>query len=245
VDELFRAIHSKLTDSSEDFFKEVEKNLKASQIRIVFFLDEAPNELKRLVEFMNTQMGSIDVLLVEAKQYEANGVRVVVPTLFGFTETIRQTKLEASTQQSRQSVAVDWESFKMNAEQRGLDEQTVTAMQKVYDVCISLRANISWGRGTVAGSFSPKWPNLRSTAAPFSIYSDGNLAPRFPEFHKSEVTEAFSAKFGKSLLAGGLELPPDYQNKWFSFKPKEWVPHVDVFIAALRDALGKEVSQPE
>ena len=171
-------------------------------------------------------------------------MRVIVPTLFGFTETIREIKRAASAEQNRKPIATDWESFKMNAEQKGLDEQTVTAMWMVYDACKSLQADISWGNGTVVGSFSPKWPSLRSSAAPFSMYSDGSLAPHFPAFHKSEVAEAFSARFGKSLLAGGLELPPDYQNKWFSFQSKKWVSHVDVFIAALRDVLGKEVSQP-
>src|SRR5665213_786822 len=79
VDELFSAVHSELAEASEDYFKEVEKKLKASEIRIIFFLEQAPPELKRLVEFMNNQMGSIEVLLVEAKQYKANGVHVVVP----------------------------------------------------------------------------------------------------------------------------------------------------------------------
>jgi hypothetical protein len=245
VDELFRAIHSELVDTSEDFFKEVEKKLKDSKIRIVFFLELAPPELKRLVEFMNDQMGSIDVLLVEAKQYEANGVRVVVPTLFGFTEKIRQIKLAASTQQSRQPVAVDWESFKKNAEQRGLQEQAIAAMQKVYEACKSLQADIAWGRGTSTGSFSPKWPRLHSSIAPFSVYSNGKLEPHFCSFQNSVVAKEFSEKFANSLIEGGLELLPRHRDEWCGIEPDKWVPHVEMFIAALRYALGEEVSQPE
>jgi hypothetical protein len=245
VDELFRAVQSELADSSEDFFKEVEKKLKASDIRIVFFLEQAPAELKRLVEFMNNQMGSVDVLLVEARQYEANGVRVVVPTLFGFTEKIRQAKLEVSTQKNRQPVAVDWESFEKNAEQRELGKQIVDAMRKVYETCKSLQADISWGRGTMIGSFSPKWQSLHSTTSPFSICSNGRLDMHFSAFHKSEIAEAFSATFGKSLLAGGWELSPGYQNTYLSIESTKWVPHVDTLITALRDALEKTASQPQ
>jgi len=38
VEEAFRAVQSEIAGSSEDFFKEVERKLKASEIRIVFFL---------------------------------------------------------------------------------------------------------------------------------------------------------------------------------------------------------------
>lgn len=245
VDEAFQALQSEFADSTEDFFKEVERRLKASEIRIVFFLEQAPTELKCLVEFMNNQMGSVDVLLVEARQYEANDVRVVVPTLFGFTEKIRQIKLQVSTQKSRQPVAVDWESFQRNAEQRGLDEHTVDAMQRVYDACKSLGADISWGRGAFIGSFSPKWQSLHSTTAPFSICSNGRLDMQLGSFHGTNLAETFSARFGKTLLDGGLELSSEYQNKYQGLPAEKWTPHVEMFIAALRDALETSVSQPQ
>ena len=80
------------TESMEAFFKKVLDNLKEGQLRIVFFLEEAPSELKSLVEFLNKQMVSSEVLLVEARQYKYDGVTVVVPTLFGYTDQARQIK---------------------------------------------------------------------------------------------------------------------------------------------------------
>jgi hypothetical protein len=237
VEEAFRAIQSEIATSSEDFFKEVERKLKASEIRIVFFREQAPPELKRLVEFMNDQMGSIDVLLVEARQYETNDVRVVVPTLFGFTEKIRQIKLAASTQQNRQPVAIDWDSFKRNAEQKGTEEEIIAAMLKIYDTCKSLDADIAWGRGTATGSFSPKWPSLHSSIAPFSVFSNGKLDTHFSSFHESEVAETFFSRFAAKVTEGGFEFPPGYQNTWLTIQPENWVPHTDAVINALRDAL--------
>ncbi|MGD1108420.1 MAG: hypothetical protein ABR865_15365 [Terracidiphilus sp.] len=215
-DESFRVVQSQFGDSAENFFKEVERKLKASEIRVVFFLEQAPVELKKLVEFMNKQMGAVEVLLVEAKQYSANGFRVVVPTLFGFTEQIREIKREATIRQGRQPVATDWESFQKNAEQRGLEEETISAIRKVYDVCKSLQADIAWGRGTATGSFSPKWPRLHSSIAPFSVYSNGKLEPHFSSFQNSEVAKEFSEEFSAKLIAGGLKLPPKYRDEWFS-----------------------------
>jgi len=244
VDELFSAVHSELAEASEDYFKEVEKKLKASEIRIIFFLEQAPPELKRLVEFMNNQMGSIEVLLVEAKQYKANGVHVVVPTLFGFTESIRQIKRAASTEKSRQPIAVDWESFERNAEQRELDKQTVDAMRKIYETCKSLQADISWGRGTTIGSFSPKWSFLHATTSPFSICSNGRLELHFYAFQNSEIAKKFSSQFAAALTEGGLDFSK-YRDEYFSIEAKKWVPYSDIFISAFEGALGKETFQPE
>ena len=244
VDELFSKVHSELADTSEDFFKEVEKKLKEGDIRIVFFLEQAPSELKRLVEFMNNQMGTIEVLLVEAKQYKANGVHVVVPTLFGFTEKIRQIKLAMSNEKSRQPIAVDWESFEKNAEQRELGEQTVDSMRKIYETCKSLQADISWGRGTTIGSFSPKWSFLHATTSPFSVCSNGRLELHFYAFQNSEIAKKFSSQFAAALSEAGLDFSK-YRDEYFSIEAKKWVPYSDIFISALEGALGKETFQPE
>src|SRR5262249_51814781 len=39
--------------SVDTFFEAVERNLKDGEVRIIFFLEKAPNELKNLVEFLN------------------------------------------------------------------------------------------------------------------------------------------------------------------------------------------------
>lgn len=237
VDASIRALHSRLSDSSDEFFNEVERRLKASEIRIVFFLDEAPPELKRLVEFMNTQMGDVDVLLVEAKQYSGSGVRIVAPTMYGFTERIREIKRAVATEKSTTLAATDWESFKKNAEEKGLEEETICAMRKVYDSCKALQADISWGRGKVTGSFSPVWPSIHSSIAPFSLYANAKLETHLSSFQSTVAAREFSAVFAAKLLAGGLQLPQGYQDTWLSTQPDKWVPHVDVLVNSLKNAL--------
>lgn len=226
-------LQSAFGDSVENFFAEVEKKLKASEIRIIFFLEQAPQELKRLVEFMNSQMGAVDVLLVEAKQYEGNGVRIVVPTVWGFTERIREIKRAASAQQSRLPIATDWQSFGKNAADKGVDEQTIEAMLKIYEACKSLQADISWGRGAKTGSFSPIWPILHSSTAPFSVYSNGKLELHLSSFQNTERSKEFSAAFVAKLHAKGFEVRPDHHNTWYFIQPEDWVPHTDGFVAAL------------
>jgi hypothetical protein len=46
----------------EEFFERVENNLREGQIRLVFFLEEAPQELKSVVDFLNKQMRAVGSL---------------------------------------------------------------------------------------------------------------------------------------------------------------------------------------
>jgi len=191
TEEAFRKLQAEM-DSLDDFFKEVERRLKSGEVRIVFFLEQAPAELKRLVEFLNRQMPLVEVLLVEARQYSSNGLKIVVPTLFGFTEQIRETKRLASAERDRKAVAFSWESFRANAEQKGLDEKIIAGIKKLYDVAQGLRADIVWGRGTMTGSFSPKWPSIHATIAPFSVYANGKLELHLSSFQLPETARAFA-----------------------------------------------------
>ncbi len=237
VEDAFRTLQSVIADSADAFFKEVERHLKTAEVRIVFFLEQAPVELKRLVEFLNAQMASVEVLLVEARQYIANGIRIVVPTVFGFTEQIREIKRAIATDRDRKAVAFDWDSYRANAEQKGLDQQSIAAIQKLYNLCKSLQADISWGRGTVIGSFSPKWPTISSKVAPFSVYANGKLELHLSSFQTAEIAKAFSALLASKISKGGLLLPDDHMATWFSYEAEKWLPHVGSFIEALQGAL--------
>ena len=243
IEETFRKLQSDIADNVDSFFKEVERRLKSGEVRIVFFLEQAPTELKRLVEFLNRQMGSVEVLLIEARQYTGSGVNVVVPTLFGFTEQVREIKRTLSVERGRKAVAIDWESFKVNAEQKGLDELSIAGMRKVYDTCKCLQADIVWGRGTVTGSFSPKWTSISSNVAPFSVYADGKLEPHFSSLNTTEAGRSFGAVLAKHISQGGLTLPNDYLTTWFSYGANDWLPKVDMFVAGLESAIRGQALQ--
>jgi len=54
---------------SDDLWARVHTNLAARRLRLVFVADTIPRELRRIVEFLNEQMGETEVLAVEVKQY--------------------------------------------------------------------------------------------------------------------------------------------------------------------------------
>lgn len=71
----------------ESFWRQVESNLRAGRIRMVFVADRIPKELRRIVEFLNEQMRPAEVLALQVDHYiGGNGTRLLMPELIGQTE---------------------------------------------------------------------------------------------------------------------------------------------------------------
>lgn len=221
--------------TTESFFEKAENNLRNAVVRVVFFLEQAPQELKRLVEFLNSQMISSDVMLVEARQYEKDGFKIVAPRLFGFTEQARRTKeLTSAAARGKQPVATDWNSFSKNALSKGLSESTLASIRSLYDACEALSAEITWGRGVATGSFSPKWAALCENAAPFSVYANGRLEIHFSSLKTSDTAQQIATGLSDEMKAVGFKLPPNYLDAWYSYEDSEWIPLLAGFTNAVR-----------
>ena len=91
----------------EEFWKQVEANLRSGRIRMVFVADSIPKELRRIVEFLNEQMTPAEVLAVEIRNYvSATGERTLVPSLVGATERAQANK--AATRQQTSIPLEEW-----------------------------------------------------------------------------------------------------------------------------------------
>jgi hypothetical protein len=69
----------------QEFWQQVKTNLYAGKIRMLFVADKIPDELKRIVEFLNSQMSPAEVLAVEVRQYTSGSLKTLVPRLIGNT----------------------------------------------------------------------------------------------------------------------------------------------------------------
>ena len=65
------------------FWERVERNLQAKRLRLLFVADTIPDELARVVEFLNEQMPNIEVLAVEIKRYKGEVNETLVPRVIG------------------------------------------------------------------------------------------------------------------------------------------------------------------
>ncbi len=67
----------------DDFWERVATNLAARRLRLLFVADKIPDELARVVEFLNEQMPKIEVLAVEVKQFRGESTQTLVPRVIG------------------------------------------------------------------------------------------------------------------------------------------------------------------
>ena len=67
----------------DGFWDDVATHLAAKRLRLLFVADEIPDELARVVEFLNEQMSNIEVLAVEIKQFRGGSGQILVPRVIG------------------------------------------------------------------------------------------------------------------------------------------------------------------
>jgi hypothetical protein len=80
----------------EEFWRQVDSNMKAGRVKLVFVADNIPRELARIVEFLNDQMRA-DVRAVELRWFSDNaGTTTLSPRIIGETERAAAAKAAAT-----------------------------------------------------------------------------------------------------------------------------------------------------
>ena len=73
------------TEAVDAFWAQVGTNLRAGRPRLIFAADQIPAELRRIVEFLNSQMNPAEVLAVEVRRFVGDGQSTLVPKVIGYT----------------------------------------------------------------------------------------------------------------------------------------------------------------
>lgn len=215
LEEAIRALQPDFGPDVESFLEAVENNLRQGQIRLVFFLEEAPRELKSIVEFLNNQMERSEVLIVEAFQFEKNGVRVVVPALFGYREEARLIK-KAVTVSTRTYNQWDAESFFEDAEKR-LSEADADRIGSLYKfLAQNDQFVMRWGTGKTTGSINVVIPDVSSKSL-ISIRSDGKIVVNFGDFSNDVAENTTQNRLADWAKSVGLTVPEDLDHRYPSY----------------------------
>ena len=85
---------------AETLWQRIKTNLQAGRIRMLFVADRIPAELRRIVEFLNKQMDPVEVLGLELRQFQGDGLRTIVPMLYGQTEKAQQKNPAATVRRN-------------------------------------------------------------------------------------------------------------------------------------------------
>jgi len=224
--------------SLEEFFDQAEVNLREGQVRLVFFLEEAPWELKSIVDFLNKQMERSEVLLVEARQFRTVDSAFVVPTLFGYTEEARLAKSSVRIA-SRRSPRRKWDepSFFADAHSR-LSGSDFAILQGVYSNLPAGVFDVSWGTGAARGSFNIALPSACPRSL-FSFYSDGMLHVNLEWLKGSEAGENLRSRVFEFALKG-LKLPIESDATYPTCPISDWGPKAGLVRAFLTELARSE-----
>lgn len=201
-------------ENADKFWDDVDRNLKTGKIRMVFVADEIPAELRRIVEFLNEQMTSAEVLAIEVKQYVGGGMRTLVPTVIGQTETARIVK-DPSIRSGKQW---DKESFFAELSDRRAPEEAQAA-EGLLDWANRNELRIWWGRGRINGSLFPIYYNDNGKNFLFSVWSNGRVEILFrfmshSPFDDQEKRKELAQRISE---ASGVPIPDDRLSKLPSF----------------------------
>ncbi|MEM9771971.1 MAG: hypothetical protein AAF889_10340 [Cyanobacteria bacterium P01_D01_bin.73] len=179
----------------ERFWQLVKTNLQAGRIRLVLVSDQVPDELSRMIEFLNEQMDPAELVAIEIKQYagqgEDNGLKTLVPRAIGRTAEASKKKSATNLERRRWDEA----SFFQEMEARQTQEEVEVA-RELYDWCCDRNSlQVHWRTGDTYGGF-------------VAVYGDGRGAGH----------EMF-----KVGIDGGFEIMSQHYANWDPFDSKdEW-----------------------
>ncbi|BEP13520.1 hypothetical protein acdb102_18310 [Acidothermaceae bacterium B102] len=82
----------------DEFWRKVEANLKAGAIRMIFVADSIPKELEAIIEYLNKELKTAEVLGVEVRKYSrpSGGGDMFIPTVVGKTAEVVAEKSAAA-----------------------------------------------------------------------------------------------------------------------------------------------------
>ena len=200
-----------LTDNEGDpeaFWQQVDENFRAGKIRMVFVADVIPNELRRVVEFLNRQMNAAEVLAVEVRQYVGEGMRTLVPRIIGQTVEAQRKK---TAQGSKEGQRWD-EVFFMEELRTNQGEGAEAVVRKLMEWASENYPRFSWWKNNRYGIFYPCLDHKKQPYFPICIRTDGKveilfqrLIPR-PAFQEESKREELRLRLDRM---DGLSLAPD------------------------------------
>ena len=187
----------------EALWQQVKTNLQAGRIRLLFVADRIPAELRRIVEFLNEQMNPAEVLALELRQFQGEGIKTIVPTLYGQTERSAAEKPRAAPRQwDEASILTDIE--------RRHGPEILRAAQKIVGWIKAAPERVWYGQGSKDGSVGLQ--GLGS--GPLLLWTYGTVEIPFSRMRKPFDEPAQREELRRQLAnIEGVNLPPDAISK--------------------------------
>ncbi len=225
----------------EAFWERLATNLAAKRVRLLFVADRIPDELARVVEFLNEQMPRIEVLAVEIKQFQGAALRTLVPQVIGRTAALplprggrpgprtRLTMEQFYGQLPDQTAVHAAEQLIAAAKKRG-----AIVDRKQRSLTISVRSTRYKNPLTVAWLFptmNPSWNGLKGfTIGQVNwIELPEETQVRFDELYQQMSRDGFTERVGNDREGGA---------RGWAMDPAIIAQHVDLVKERLKRAIA-------
>lgn len=179
--DLALAQHLGEDQDAEAFWLNVKTNLQAGRIRLLFVADRIPQELRRIIEFLNLQMQPAEVLGVELRQYAGEGMKALAPVVVGRSQTAVDRKGVGGARGA-------WDEAKVLDAIAARGE--AGAAKAARDIIAWCHGNADRVQITAAGAIGPVFSAHGDNLYPFLISPDGQLTLYMGGLAKRPVFEA-------------------------------------------------------
>lgn len=182
----------------EQFWLQVESNLRNERIRMVYVADEISQEMRRIVSFLNRQMKSASIYAIELRQFVGNGVKAFIPDVIGAesSESINVTKSKDKKQ---------WDENSFFEELTKNNSDVVPVAKAILDWGKKITDDFFWGKGYNYGSFAPAFEHNGVRFYPGLIFTYGNIEIQFK--HLKKLTPFQSEELRRKLLDRLNQIP--------------------------------------
>lgn len=170
---------------AESFWSQVKTNFEAGRIRLLFVADEIPSELRRIVEFLNEQMKSAEVLAIEIKQFTGQGLKTLVPRVIGQTAESERAKSAGGNRGDQ------WTEEKFFPELKTrCGEPAAQVARQILDWAKPRFQEFYWGCGVQAGSFAPFYVRGDVSFPSFAVWTYGSVEIYFQHLKNRPIFKA-------------------------------------------------------
>ena len=218
IEDEFERLH--IRDTEDDYFDRVVENLHRGQLRIIFFLDESPNELRSIVDFLNKQTERTEFLIVEARLFDIDNLRIVIPTVFGYTEQARRAKRVTTT--ASNSRLINLKEFLTE-----LQREIPACVDTVNDLYIAL-VNAGYSHSLGKKSLLFKLSGVQDKTV-IAIYTDGKMELYFDHLRGDELKKFIKQHVGSEEIKSDISK----SDKHLYIKWSNWKEHVNELQKAL------------
>jgi hypothetical protein len=157
---------------ADAYWADVQTNLQAGRVRLVFVSDAIPTELRRIIEFLNGQMNPAEVYGVEIRQYVGERLRTLVPRLVGRTADAGRAKSGGG---SVRGAAWTLERFEAALESQ-CGPAALARARRIRDWTADRSLRLWWGQGKQHGGFVVIYDAPDGTAHQlFEVWTNGYI----------------------------------------------------------------------